>query len=648
MKRGGAQGGIATQICVNNHIVEALASCHDELFVEPARTGHGASASGESAAQSGAFSVSESERVRRAAIETSESSVGAPTESTFESERLRANLVRARTIGLVIAAGNLLAFLWRGFSLLSADVDPSRGRGLLIVHGASLPIALLEAIATRDRFASTAWLARFRARVGEWVAVHTAALGACMSMLAFVDGLKEPFGFGLGVVTVSAVVIAHRRTQIAMTAAMVALMSVVSFALFGVKSGVATLIPSAFFLFAVAWLSRMVLDDFKKDVGVLDALGRMGAELDEEVQRQTASLVAQAAEVERLNAVLSERVRETSRQLATALEKLAKGERVDAGLSAGTVLVDRFEILKPIGRGAMGIVYEALDLASSSRVAVKVLDTKGREDVDGMFRLIREAEAIASIGHAAIVKTEHVAVSNDGQLFIVLEYVEGRTLHAARETDGKWSRERVALLGATLFDALAVAHRAGITHRDVKPENVMLVGDAPGVKLLDFGLARITEAIQPMSTNHEWMLGTPAYLSPEQVLAPEAVGPASDVYSTALVLYEMLAGRAPYTAERANEWIARHAFAEPTPITSLVAGLEPEFSATLMRCLSKSPTDRPSAEEAARVFASISSQLGAPPIDVVERARTNRLAQRRATPASGMSRPVKPIKPASE
>ncbi|MBL8678723.1 MAG: serine/threonine protein kinase [Myxococcales bacterium] len=621
----------------------------------PERKERSASDDAESdATASGAFAISTTDagRAQRGihanrGVDEGDHAGDADPEGAFEAERQRVNLARAHTVGLVLAVGNALAFSWRGVSLLLDDVDPSRARGLLVVHGASLPIALLAAFATLDRFARAPWLAGYRRRVGEWVAVHTAVLGACMAMLAFVNGLKEPFGFGLGVVTVSSLIIADRRVQVAATAAMALLMSVVSFALFGAKGGLATLIPSAFFLCAVAWLSRMVLDGFVKDVAVLIELGRMGAELDAEVQRQTASLVAQAAEVERLNAVLAERVRETSRQLATALEKLAKGERVDSGLPPGTVLVDRFEIQRPIGRGAMGVVYEAIDLATSSRVAVKVLATKRREDVDGMFRLIREAEAIASIGHPAIVKTEHITVSNDGQLFIVLEYVEGRTLHAARETDGKWSRERVALLGATLFDALAVAHRAGITHRDVKPENVMLVGDAPGVKLLDFGLARVTEAVQPTSTNHEWILGTPAYLSPEQVLAPETVGPASDVYATALVLYEMLAGCAPYAAERSNEWIARHAFAEPTPITKLVPGLEREFASTLMRCLSKSPSDRPTAAEASRVLSAIASELGAPPIDVVERARNNRLAQRRATPSSGLNRAVKPIEPTS-
>jgi len=603
--------------------------------------------------KSGRFVLTKGEAARDEPAEdlkpaSSASIAPTPRVSLFESERQRANLNRVRSVGAVLVAANALAVLWRSIALSNHNVDPSRAMGLIWVHAISLPLAVFAVVASLDRFERVPWLVGYRSRVGEWSAMHVTALGACLSLLAVGESAKEPYPFALAALVTSALLVTRRWAQLTATVSMSVLMMVVTALSFGPRASVGTVILCLFFSIVADRLSRIVWDNFESNVALIEEYGRMGDELDAAVQEQTASLIAQTIEVERLNAVLNERVRETSRQLATALAKLAKGERMEPSFSPGAVIADRYEVVQSLGRGSMGVVYEAIDLATSSRVAVKVLETRRREDVDAMFRIIREAEVIATVDHPAIVKTEHVGVSNDGHFYIVLEYVRGRTLQAALSVDGKWPQDRVALLGATLFDALSVAHRAGITHRDVKPENIMVVSDAPGVKLLDFGLARVAEAISPTSTNREWILGTPAYLSPEQFLAPETVGPAADVYSTALVLYEALSGRSPYTADRGNEWVARHAFSEPVPISRLVAGLDVELSSLIMRCLSKSPADRPTADEAARALAALVRQFGSAPLDVVESARANKLARRRATPASGLNRVVKPIDPARD
>jgi serine/threonine-protein kinase len=433
--------------------------------------------------------------------------------------------------------------------------------------------------------------------------------------------------------------------SVASAAAMTTLVALLSV---GRVASLPVLWVSGFFAFACMKVSATMWQSYVAEVRVRVDNERLARELDQLVQEQTASVIAQAAEVERLSAVLSERVRESSRELSFALARLSKGERPQAVLEKRKVLADRVEIVRPIGRGGMGIVYEAIDRSSSSRVAVKVLSPKRKDDLDSMFRLFREAEAIASVEHPSIVKTEHVGVSEEGLLFIVLQYVDGRTVASALETRGRWPIDRVARLGASLFAALEVAHRQGITHRDIKPENLMLVTESPGIKLLDFGLARIREEASPIVTGDEHVVGTPAYMSPEQVLAPESVGPASDVYTTALVLYQLAAGCAPYKVVRANEWVARHAFADPTLIAQVLEAVDPLFAETLIACLGKQADKRPTSLHAARALATVAIRLGASPLEVYERARLARLAQRRVTPTSGQLRVVKSIAPVSK
>jgi serine/threonine-protein kinase len=564
----------------------------------------------------------------------------------FEHSRRELNIERSRTVASVLIVANALAVFWRGIEANVPRVteDSPRSEALAMVHALSLPVALVGYFASSERGAKTWWVAGLRDRAGEFAVAHLCAMGAALSLLALPQQ-REPYALVLAMVAGTMMFRARRSLLALAVFGTSALTLAAAMALLGTMRALPVLWVSLFFAAACMKVSSVLWDSYANEVRVRADFERLNRELDQMVQEQTASVIAQSSEVERLNAVLSERVRETSRELSVALARLAKGERLTATLARGTVLAERVEIVRPIGRGAMGVVYEATDLTSSSRVAVKVLSPKRKDDLDAMFRLFREAEAIASVEHPTIVRTEHVGVSEDGLLFIVLQYVDGRTLASALETDGRWPIDRVARLGSVLFAALEVAHRTGITHRDIKPENLMLVPDSPGLKLLDFGLARIREAASPISTGDDHILGTPAFMSPEQVLAPETVGPASDVYTAALVLYQLAAGCAPYRATRANEWVARHAFAEPTPLKSVLGEVDPLFEETLMACLSKKIESRPTALHAARAFATVAIRLGASPLEVAERARSARIAQRRATPASGQIRVVKPIEP---
>lgn len=565
----------------------------------------------------------------------------------LEHSRRELNIVRSHMVSGVVLVANVLAVAWRVIDTFTIAENPARSGALALVHAVSLPVAALGYFATSERGAKTWWVSQLRDRSGEFAVAHVCAIGAALSILAL-PHQREPFALVASMVSAAMMFRVRRPLLMAIVIAATIITTLVTLLSVGRVASLPVLWVSGFFAFASLKVSAALWENYVSEVRVRVDNERLNRELDELVQEQTASVIAQSAEVERLSAVLSERVRESSRELSFALARLSKGERAQAALERGTILADRVQIVRAIGRGGMGIVYEAVDLSSSSRVAVKVLSPKRKDDLDSMFRLFREAEAIASVEHPSIVKTEHVGVSEDGLLFIVLQYVDGRTLASAMETDGRWPIDRVARLGASLFAALEVAHRTGITHRDIKPENIMLVPESPGLKLLDFGLARIREEASPIVTGDEHVVGTPAYMSPEQVLAPESVGPASDVYTTALVLYQLAAGCAPYKATRANEWVARHAFAEPTPITAVLDEVDPLFAETLMACLSKHPDKRPTSLHAARAFAAVAIRCGASPLEVSERARSARLAQRRVTPVSGQLRVVESIAPADK
>jgi serine/threonine protein kinase len=215
-----------------------------------------------------------------------------------------------------------------------------------------------------------------------------------------------------------------------------------------------------------------------------------------------------------------------------------------------TVLADRYRLEGVLGRGGVADVYRARDLVLDRDVAVKML----RESVDGSERdrFVGEAKTLARLSHAGLVTVLDVGVSGT-QPFLVMELVEGSTLAAALR-GGPLPPDRVAALGAELARAVAHAHEQGVIHRDVKPGNVLLSSEG-GAKLADFGIARLLgDAAGHTKTG--MTIGTPAYLSPEQVRGA-AVGPPSDVYSLGLVLLEALTGERAFTGTSIETALAR-------------------------------------------------------------------------------------------
>ena len=252
-----------------------------------------------------------------------------------------------------------------------------------------------------------------------------------------------------------------------------------------------------------------------------------------------------------------------------------------------------YEILSPLGAGGMGEVYKARDTRLDRSVAVKVLPEHiaKREDLRGRFE--REARAVASLNHPNICTLFDIGVQ-DGTSYMVMELMEGETL-AARIEKGPIPLEQALSYAAQIADALDRAHRAGVTHRDVKPANIMLTRD--GVKVLDFGLAKSTAAIGPNDatvvaslTTEGSIIGTPQYMAPEQFEGREADARA-DIWAFGAVLYEMVTGQKAFQGKSYGSLVGSILSAEPAPMAG--APFTPAWLERLVRrCLAKSPEDR--------------------------------------------------------
>jgi len=318
------------------------------------------------------------------------------------------------------------------------------------------------------------------------------------------------------------------------------------------------------------------------------------------------------------------------------------GEAQAADLS-GTI--GAYEVLAPIGRGGMGEVYLAHDTRLGRKVAVKVLQAPLTSNADAARRFEQEARAASSLNHPNIVTIYEIGDIRDRR-FIAMEYVEGRSLAAM--VGPPMEATTLAKLGAQLARALVVAHAAGIVHRDIKPENVIVREDGY-VKVLDFGLARLarlpTVEDAGTITNPDLLLGTPRYMSPEQARGETATA-ASDVFSLAVVLYELATGRHPF--ESASTLAMLHSIASAPATTPLrwVPDLPPGLDRLLMRMLDKSARGRPSArqvEAELSAFSAGSSSARTPSIAGAAERRTHNLPPQR-TALVGRSAEVASVK----
>ena len=284
------------------------------------------------------------------------------------------------------------------------------------------------------------------------------------------------------------------------------------------------------------------------------------------------------------------------------------GPSVDAETGPGTLLAGKYRLGSLIGSGSFGSVYRARHEDLAHDVAVKVLLTAARNSPEALARFQREGIAACRVKHPNAVAVTDFGVTAGGAAFLVMELLEGQSLQDEMQRVCRFSAPRCAEILAPLCAALAEAHGAGIVHRDVKPANVFLQRTPQGerVKVLDFGIAKMADedARAGTLTVAGGILGTPVYMAPERFRG-EKVDGASDVYSVGVMLYQMLAGRAPFGAPDSDLMaiVMMHLHNEPPPLREADPEIAPEIDRIVLSALRKDPRQRPAIASLAASFA---------------------------------------------
>lgn len=290
--------------------------------------------------------------------------------------------------------------------------------------------------------------------------------------------------------------------------------------------------------------------------------------------------------------------------MAPLAESNASESLLSETLSPGT-RVGNYRVERLLGKGGMGAVYEAVHLYIERRAAIKVLHAQLSRSSEFRTRFLNEARAVNLIKHPGLVEVYEFGLLDDGTAYIVMEFLHGESLeqHIGRHPHGLGA---AALpIAHDIAQAMVAAHQKGIVHRDLKPANIMCAstgngpgkGDEPRVKILDFGIAKMSQETEgSLRTETGATIGTPAYMAPEQCLSAPNVDGKADVYALGIILYELLSGRLPFSAKHSFDFMAAHVRSEPQPITQLLPDLPPEVENLVHSMLVKDPTLRPSME----------------------------------------------------
>ncbi|MCR6486192.1 Stk1 family PASTA domain-containing Ser/Thr kinase [Amycolatopsis sp. OK19-0408] len=294
-------------------------------------------------------------------------------------------------------------------------------------------------------------------------------------------------------------------------------------------------------------------------------------------------------------------------------------------MSTPRLLSNRYELGETLGYGGMSEVHHGHDVRLGREVAIKILRADLARDPQFQERFRREAQNAAALNHPAIVAVYDTGEANTefGPLpYIVMEYVEGRTLRDIVKTEGPMSQKRAMEVMADVCAALDFSHRHGIVHRDVKPANVMITKNG-AVKVMDFGIARAMHDGQSAMTQTAAVIGTAQYLSPEQARG-ESVDARSDVYAAGCVLYELITGEPPFTGDSPVAVAYQHVREDPNPPSSVNPAVAPELDAVVLKALAKGPANRyqSAAEMRSDLVRTLSGQRPAAPMVMSEDERT--------------------------
>jgi eukaryotic-like serine/threonine-protein kinase len=268
------------------------------------------------------------------------------------------------------------------------------------------------------------------------------------------------------------------------------------------------------------------------------------------------------------------------------------------------VIREKYRILRRVGVGGMATVYQAEHLHFHEICALKVINAGLVHDETLLDRFIREAVLTRRLRHPNAVRVDDIDRAEDGRPFMVMEFLEGQSLHEIIHHEAPLAYSRTAKIAAQVAAAIHAAHEVGIIHRDIKPANITIIQTQEGevAKVLDFGIAKLKEGRVDHAVDNDFTLtvagmvvGTPAYVSPEQAQGKRGseLDGRSDVYSFAVVFYQMLTGKLPIHAETEEQFVVAHATAAPDDINTHIKDLPPPVAALIMQCLSKDPNRRP-------------------------------------------------------
>jgi serine/threonine protein kinase len=262
----------------------------------------------------------------------------------------------------------------------------------------------------------------------------------------------------------------------------------------------------------------------------------------------------------------------------------------------GDVIADKYQVEQLIGVGGMGAVFAATHRFTGKRVALKVMLPELATDEDAVQRFLREANAAGRINHPNVVDVYDVG-QHEGSNFLVMEYLHGEPLTSAMARRDMTPTEVLALIGPAMR-GVAAAHRQGVVHRDLKPDNIFLAYEEDGVrreaKVLDFGISKLSNEgpLNPRLTKTGAVVGTPYYMSPEQIRGSSQLDKRADVYAFGVILYEALTGRVPFHADTYGALVLEIATGTPAPPDQLVPGMPSELSRVVLRAMARDAAQR--------------------------------------------------------
>jgi hypothetical protein len=256
-------------------------------------------------------------------------------------------------------------------------------------------------------------------------------------------------------------------------------------------------------------------------------------------------------------------------------------------MNVATALEGRYQILKELGRGGMGIVFHAYDKQLKEQVAIKILSPLLSNDSDALERLKREVSAARRITHSNVIRIHDISEIN-GLHFISMEYFHGMNLKEYIKRHGPLSTMQAYNIAAQICDGLEAAHREGVVHRDLKSQNIIL-DPTNKIKIIDFGLAR-TAHMEGMTATG-LIMGTPEYMAPEQV-SGKRIDERADIYSFGVILYELFTGKVPFTGDSAIAVGFKQLKEDPLPPSQVTPGVSPEIERIIFKALEKDPARR--------------------------------------------------------